>query len=44
MRNEGATRMEIIIVALFAFVVCLQAQNATSVDRGSVPSHERKEN
>ena len=28
MRNEGAARLEIIIAALFAFVVYLQAQNA----------------
>ena len=28
MRNEGAARLEIIITALFAFVVYLQAQNA----------------
>ena len=28
MRHEGAARLEIIITALFAFVVYLQAQNA----------------
>ena len=28
MRNESTARLEILVAELFAFVVCLQAQNA----------------